>query len=88
MKEFLRFIIWQWNKSEFWQKVFIIITIFTILSIAVPPPYSTYIVMASLSVVYCFICKWWIWDRLILAYKEFKKEKLDLFETIKTSDTK
>lgn len=82
MKEALNFIRWQWLKFEFWQKMFIFAMILQIFGYSVE---NQYVVFVGISIVFFYLTKWFIWDRAVESWKNYKKEKEELFDTIKDS---
>ena len=83
MKELISFIKWQWNKWEFWQKSFIVSAAFFGAGVTAPSPYSYYLLMIPTSVTLFWMLKWVIWDGTRTAWLNYKKEKANLFNTIK-----
>lgn len=86
MKEIINFIVWQWNKWEFWQKCFICSSVFFGASIAAEPPYSQYLSIIPVLVAFAFMCKWWVWDGCKEQWRKYQAEKDGLFTKIKDSE--
>ncbi len=84
-KEILNFIQWQWNKFEFWQKCFIFSSSFFGAALVADQPYASYLSMVPMFIVGLFMLKWAIWDGTKSAWEKYKKEKSELFQTIKES---
>lgn len=88
MKDIFNFLRWQWRKWESWQKMYML-SAFTIgVGLASEQPYKFYIILTGFGIMFGYAVKWFMWDRIIESYQEYKKEKSQLFETIKTSDQK
>jgi len=86
MKEVINFIVWQWNKWEFWQKCFICSCSFIGASLVAPQPYAQFLGMIPMGVVFVFTFKWWVWDGAKEQWIKYKTEKQKLFTTIKDSE--
>lgn len=86
MKELVNFMKWQWRKFEMWQKVWIVGAAFFGAGIASPDNIRPYLISIPVVIVLGSILKWFLWDRIKESYTEYKKEKDQLFEKIKTSD--
>ncbi len=86
MKELINFIKWQWSKWEFWQKSFIISSAFFGAGVTASAPYSIYLFMVPASVMLFWMTKWLVWDGARTAWLNYKKEKANLFNSIKDSD--
>lgn len=86
MKEFLNFVVWKWQKWEFWQRCFVGSLLFYIASVFAPAPYSIYLSAVPMVVVFSFIFKWWFIDQAIKTWNDYKAEKEKLFTTIKDSE--
>lgn len=84
-KEIVNFVQWQWNKFEFWQKSFIFSSGFFGAAIVAEPPYTFYLSLVPMLVVGTFMTKWLIWDGIKNSWEKYKKEKSELFQTIKES---
>jgi hypothetical protein len=86
MKEVVDFILWQWNKWEFWQKCFVVGAFFFGLGLGLPEPYGHYVLALPVTAWFVAVGKWWIWNPLKDNWAAYKKEKRELFSTIKESD--
>ena len=84
--EILKFIKWQWNKFEFWQKTFVLSMALMILSLMFEHPYNFIIWIFSVSIFSAWILKWTLVDGIKNSYRNYKKEKANLFKNIKESD--
>ncbi len=83
MKEIWLFVKWQWNRWEFWQKCYIVGAFFFGMGLGLPNPYRTYVMIIPVVMLLVSFGKWWIWDQLIESWNRYKKEKSELFDTIK-----
>jgi hypothetical protein len=83
MKELINFIKWQWGKWEFWQKSFIFGSAFFGAGVTAEAPYSIYLFMIPSGIVIFWMTKWLVWDGTRTAWLSYKKEKANLFNTIK-----
>ena len=81
--EIVKFLRWQWDKWETWQKIFFAAVILQIISVAVP---GIVIWTTGLTVTLCFMIKWFIWDVLRDNYIKYKEDRNKLFGVIKDSD--
>lgn len=88
MKEIFNFLKWQWRKWELWQKMYILSAFIIGVGFAADHPYRGWIILSGLVVMFGHAIKWFLWDRAVESWNEYKKEKQNLFETIKTSDQK
>ena len=85
MKEVLNFVVWKWRKWEFWQKCYIVGAFFFGLGIGLPEPVRNYFFAVPITMVLVFTGKWFMWDQVKDSWLAYKKEKEELFETIKDS---
>lgn len=83
MKELAGYISWVWRNWELWQKTFVIAFILNAASIFAPNPYDFYMLSVGIGMMFVWTGKWWVWDRAIESYKEYKKQRDGLFDTIK-----
>lgn len=83
--EMLRYVTWVWRNWENWQKSFVIAMILCLGSQLLSHPYSLYVCAAGVSIVFGWVFKWWFVDSLKKSYNEYKKQRDDLFKTIKGS---
>ncbi len=86
MKEIFKFISWQWNQWESWQKVWICSSAFVGAAIGAPQPYAYYLGIIPTVIVLGYMIKWVVWDGAKAQWQKYQKEKQDLLETIKNSD--
>jgi len=86
MKEIFRFLQWQWHRFEFWQLCFIFSMLLSVVSIAVPQPWATYMNITGLSVILLFFAKWAVWDGVRSAWQRYKQDRNQLLTTIRDSD--
>lgn len=86
--EILKFVKWQWNKFEFWQKTFLLSVFLMIVSLFFDHPNNFLIIAAAFSIVTFWTFKWFVVDVLVKNYYAYQKEKSSLFERIKESDNK
>ncbi len=85
-KEVIGFIQWQWSKFEFWQRCFIFSSAFFGAALVAEQPYSFYLSLVPMVVIFSFMSKWLIWDGTKSAWNKYRKEKTELFQTIKESE--
>lgn len=83
MKDVLLFIKWQYQKLEFYQKIFILNSFVMGFTLAREDEISKIIFYCSLMVPLLFLCKWFIIDSIRDNWKKFKEQKSNLFNTIK-----
>lgn len=88
IKDILTFVKWQWTKFEFWQKCFIASSSFFGAGVYAEHPYSVYLFMVPIIIVFGFTARWFIIDPLKDSWKKFQTEKAQLFTTIKESERK
>jgi Sec-independent protein secretion pathway component TatC len=86
MKEVVDFIVWQWNKWQTWQKWYIAGAFMLGAGVAAPSPYDKILFTIPMIMLFLWTSKWWIWDQLKASWDAYKKEKQELFATIKNSD--
>lgn len=83
MNDVWLFVKWQYSKLEFWQKVYLVnffVMGFTALR---TDETSKTIFMLTIAVPFLFMVKWFVIDQIISSWQKFKKEKSELFETIR-----
>lgn len=85
MKEVVSFLKWKWNKFETWQKWYIVLAFTFGAGIGAPKPYGNYVVAIPIIAFFFWTGKWWIWDPMVASWQVYKKEKEQLFDTIKDS---
>lgn len=85
MKEILNFIRWQWQKFERWQKLWIIGCVFFGAGMTAPDSVRNYLIAVPIAIFFIYTFKWWIWEPTIASWESYKKEKAQLFDTIKDS---
>jgi hypothetical protein len=88
MRNIYKFLLWQWDKWNIWQRCFIVSAFFGGSAFVAPEPYGFYISMIPLSIVITYILKCIFWDGVTESYQKYQEERASLFETIKTSDKK
>ena len=88
MMELIRFLRWQWNKWEPWQKLWIIGAGFFGAGVAADEPLKFYFLAIPITIMFVCSFKWFVWEPMIKSWSSYKEEKQNLFETIKTSDQK
>ena len=81
--EILRWIRWQWRQWEFWQKCFIAAMFCMGVSAGSSKPYDLYFAAVGVIIFFSFTFKWCIVDPAIKSYKEYKRQRDELFDTIK-----
>lgn len=84
--EILKFLNWQWNRWQTWQKVFIAAMILQLASLVVSGTAGMVIWAIGFSVTLGFLMKWFIWDLVSANYIKYKEERNKLFGVIKDSD--
>lgn len=82
------FLKWQWRKWEIWQRWFAFMAFLFGVGAATSSLVGQIALGTALMIFFYFITKWWIVDPVRKSYEEFKKEKDNLFDTIKNSDKK
>lgn len=83
MKEFWLFAKWQWAKWETWQKLWILGMFFLGAGSSAEPPVSMYLLAVPMAIFGGYMAKWFFWDGPRSAWQSYKKEKAELFQTIK-----
>ena len=83
MKEIWLFIKWQYSRFEFWQKVFIVNSFAMGFTAFRSDEVSRTIFYITLFVPFLAMIKWFVIDQMIASWNKFKKEKAELFTTIK-----
>ena len=83
--QFFRFLKWQWNKWEFWQKIFMISILTQLLGALLPAPYGMILTFSGISVVLGFAVKWFIWDSAVKNWKLYQDERQNIFNKVKDS---
>jgi hypothetical protein len=83
IKEILLFIKWQWRKCEFWQRCYLVGAFFLGMAAFSPSPYNMYIAVVPVAMFFVSTFKWWMFDPMMESWRKYKKEKQNLFDTIK-----
>jgi len=83
MKNLFGYISWVWRNWELWQRSFIIAMILNVVSLALNKPYDIIACAVGWTIIFFWLGKWWIVDVLMKNYKEYKKQRDGLFDTIK-----
>lgn len=85
MKDVLAFLKWHWSKWSFTQRLFLVGA--GLLGFGVPDLLKTGEMNMSIRgafIVWSVIfLKWFVWDATVYSWNQFKKERKELFETIK-----
>ena len=85
MKELYEFTQWQWRRFELWQKIYMFAMIMILVSLVVPESWRIWPLSVGMITVSAFMLKWFVWDALRNSYRQYRKEKLGLLDTIKHS---
>jgi hypothetical protein len=83
MKDLLGYISWVWRNWEWWQRSFIVAIMIMTSSVFIDKPYDIIAGMTGWAIIMFWLGKWWIVDVLMKNYKEYKKQRDGLFDTIK-----
>lgn len=83
MSDFWLFVKWQYAKLEFWQKVFLVNFFLMGFTAFRTDEISQTIFYSTMMVPFLYMIKWFIIDQTIESYRRFKKEKSELFNTIR-----
>jgi hypothetical protein len=83
MKEIVNFIRWQWQRWQLWQKGYILGSAMLGAGVVAPEPYSFYLFAVPVIMLIVWTGKWWVWDSLKDSWAAYKKEKKQLFDTIR-----
>ena len=88
MKNILNFFSWSWKNFETWQKTYIFAMLIQIVGWVSPDPYGLILVSISMTIILSYCFKWFVYDSIKSSWLKYKKEKSQLFDTIKQSDLK
>lgn len=88
MKKLIVFAKWQWQKWELWQKWYVFAAFMLCLGWMGTGIFSSILLTLSIFVFVWIIVKWMIVDTIRKNWKQFNKERDDLFDKIKNSDKK
>jgi hypothetical protein len=83
MKNLFGYLQWVWRNWEWWQRSFIVAMILTFTSIFISKPYDIIVGMTGWAIIMFWLGKWWIVDVMIASYNKYKKQRDELFDTIK-----
>lgn len=83
MKDVWLFIKWQYSKLEFWQKIYIVNFFLMGFTAFRTDDISKTIFYCTVLLPFVYMVKWFVIDTTIESWKRFKKNKSELFETIK-----
>lgn len=88
MKEFLHFLKWQWNKLVISQKFWLLGCAFFGAGITeyLNGNFKPWQAMVAFSIWGIIFLKWFIWDTINHSFQEFRKEKTNMFNTIKETE--
>lgn len=81
--EILRWIRWQWRQWEVWQKAFILAMFLMGMSVTATSPLDLYFALAGIIILFGFTFKWFVIDALKASYNKYKRQRDELFNTIK-----
>ena len=82
--EIFRWLSWQWRQFETWQKAWIVGCMFVGASIGTNSERMRMIYLAvPITIFLCYTFKWWIYEPAMNSWKEYKKQKETLFDTIR-----
>ncbi len=83
MNDLWLFVKWQYEKLEFYQKVYIVNFFLMGFTAFREDEVSRTIFYCTIVIPFLFMCKWFIIDSLIDNWRKFKEQKSNLFNTIK-----
>lgn len=84
MKEFLYFLKWHWDKWSWSQRVYLVGAGFFGSGVAewITTNVMPWQIQVAFTIWAAVLSKWVFWDSTIASWKNYKKEKSDLFKTI------
>ena len=84
MKEVWLFAKWHWNKWSWSQRVYLLGTAFFGSGIVDywQTGQTNWRLQTALGIWACVLAKWFFWDSTIESWKNYKREKSELFNTI------
>lgn len=83
----IRFIQWQWQKLELWQKLFVFAMFLQGLGWTRGDEIGQWIGLSGLAIILAFMTKWFIWEPLRDNWIKYQEERQGLFDKIKNSDS-
>lgn len=86
MKEFGKFLVWQWRKWQLWQRWFILGMLLQLAGWVSPDPWHTVLLFSGIGIVFAHMVKWWVWDTARESWARYKEDRNKLFGVIKDSD--
>jgi hypothetical protein len=87
MKDIWGFFQWQWAKFDTWQRFYIASAGLFGAGIVADGPISYVLIGLPTAIVVLSTLKWFLWDSLVRSWKDYKKEKSQLLDIIKESDS-
>jgi hypothetical protein len=81
--ELFRWLRWQWRQWEFWQKCFIFAMFCMGISAGSSRPYDLYFASVGVTIFFGWTFKWWVLDPIKESYTKYKRQRDELFNTIK-----
>lgn len=81
--EIFRWIRWQWRQWEMWQKAFVMAMVFLGMALTGPSPLDLYFAAVGIIIVFGFTFKWFVYDVVKDSYTKYKRQRDELFNTIK-----
>jgi hypothetical protein len=75
LKHLHNFIIWQWQRCELWQKIYVISLTFIAIGVFWSSILGTIMLLLGVVLLLAWMFKWAVWDSLSYSYKEFIKER-------------
>lgn len=85
MREIARFLTWQFRRLELWQWAFIVASFLQGVGWTLGGERGTWINIFGAGIILAYLLKWAVWDGTRSAWRQYKKERNQLLDTIKNS---
>lgn len=85
IKDLWNFLVWQWQRWQLWQRLWIVGAGFFGAAIVAPDHMQIYLFAVPVIIVVGCTFKWWLWDSVRASYAEYRRERDTLLDRIRDS---
>lgn len=79
----LNFILWQWRRTQVWQKWFMLCFALLGATALAPMEIKLWLYISAMFVPLFFVFKWWVWDGIRDAWKKYHDEQQQLIDIVR-----
>lgn len=83
MKEIFNFLQWRYRQLETWQKFWFLGAFFLGAGLGAEGLARTVFISVPFAIFFGYTFKWWIYEPIQNSWKEYKKQRDTLFDTIR-----